>query len=70
MGRNFKKVPTIREKEIIYKRKEDGLIVSLKTDIYLKSTLKKKYEEYVKRKLSKLVSPNRNIKKFKRNRVR
>ena len=58
MGRSYKKVPVIKEKEIIYKRKGDSLIVSLKTYIYLKSPFKKEYERYVRRKLSKLVSPN------------
>lgn len=69
MGRSYKKVPVIKEKEIIYKRKGDSLIVSLKTYIYLKSPFKKEYERYVRRKLSKLVSPNIFSQKTKRNRV-
>lgn len=56
MGRNYKKVPVIKKKQVVYKRKETDLIVSLKMYNYLKECFKNEVEEYEKRKLSKLVS--------------
>lgn len=60
MGRNYKKVPVIKKKQVVYKRKETDLIVSLKMYNYLKECFKNEVEEYEKRKLSILVSSCRN----------
>lgn len=63
MRRSYKKVPTIKEKEIFEICKNQYLqevIDALFHSITFKNTIKEEYEEYNKRKLSKLVSSNRD----------
>ena len=59
MGRSYKKVPIVKNKEVVrvYRDKTLNAIFSCKN---FKEMVKKEYGEYEKKRLSKLVSTNRN----------
>lgn len=60
MGRSYKKVPTIKNKEVVkvYRDKSLNAIFSCKN---FKEMVKKEYEEYEKKRLPKLVSTSKVI---------
>lgn len=65
MGRSYRKVPTIKDKEVVRVCRDEISDAVFSSETF-KGTIRKEYEKYT----SKLVSSNRNSKKFKRNRVR